>query len=197
MNKYPHGLKERDVMLALDRAINLLAPTFAFGYYDVDDIRQEAYIFGLESLSRYDPSRPLENFLYTHIKNRLINFKRDKYHRTDPPCKICHNVGKCTNGDFCDKYKAWRKRNNSKQNLMRPLDIHTVSDDNEKNIHEKQCVVDDASISECSNLIDLHLPVELRSIYLRMKSGESVPKIKKKKVEQAIKEILDGRKKAE
>jgi shikimate kinase len=80
---------------------------------------------------------------------------------------------------------------------MRPLDIQTISDDTEKNAHGKQSVVDEANISECSNLIDLHLPVELRSIYLRIKAGESVPKIKKQRVEQAIKEILNGRKEAE
>lgn len=197
MNDYPHGLKEEDVILALKKAINILAPTFTFGYYDVEDIKQEAYIFGFESLSRYDPSRPLENFLYSHIKNRLINFKRDKYHRTDPPCVLCHNSEKCSNGDYCEKYSLWKKRNLSKQNLMRPLDIQTISVDTEKNTHGKQSVVDEANISECSDLIDLHLPVELRSTYLRIKSGNSVSKIKKQRVEQAIKEILNGRKEAQ
>ena len=73
MSDFPHDLKESEVILALTKAINLLAPSFTFGYYDIEDIKQEAYIFGLESLARYDRSRPIENFLYSHIKNRLIN----------------------------------------------------------------------------------------------------------------------------
>jgi len=180
----------------MDKAIALLASTFMFGYYDSDDIRQEAYIFGLEALPRYDPNRPLENFLYSHIKNRLINFKRDKYHRTDPPCKICAEHGKHQDGSVCAKYTAWKKRNASKQNLMRPQDIHTIDDGN-KSLKLKQSVVDDANIAECIELIDKNLDVELRSTYIRMKYGESVSKAKRVKVENAIKEILSGRKKAE
>jgi DNA-directed RNA polymerase specialized sigma24 family protein len=183
-------------MTAMDKAITLLAQTFIFGYFDADDIKQEAYIFGLEALPRYDPNRPLENFLYTHIKNRLINFKRDKYHRTDPPCKICAEHGKHPDGSTCPKYLAWKKRNASKQNLMRPQDIQTA-DDNNKSMKMNQSVVDDANILECLELIDLHLDVELRSTYIRMRNGEPVPKAKRTKVENAIKEILSGRKKAE
>jgi DNA-directed RNA polymerase specialized sigma24 family protein len=193
---YPHNLTEKEVMTAMDKAIALLASTFMFGYYDSDDIRQEAYIFGLEALPRYDPNRPLENFLYSHIKNRLINFKRDKYHRTDPPCKICAEHGKHQDGSVCAKYTAWKKRNASKQNLMRPQDIHTIDDGN-KSLKLKQSVVDDANIAECIELIDKNLDVELRSTYIRMKYGESVSKAKRVKVENAIKEILSGRKKAE
>jgi DNA-directed RNA polymerase specialized sigma24 family protein len=193
---YPHNLTETEVMAAMDKAIALLAQTFVFGYFDSNDIRQEAYIFGLEALPRYDPGRPLENFLYTHIKNRLINFKRDKYHRTDPPCKICAEHGKHQDGSICPKYTAWKKRNASKQNLMRPQDIQTA-DDSDRSMKMNQSVVDDVNIIECLELIDLHLDVELRSTYIRMRYGESVPKAKRLKVEEAVKEILSGRKKAE
>ena len=193
---YPHNLTEQEVLAAMDKAIALLATTFMFGYYDSDDIRQEAYIFGLEALPRYDPSRPLENFLYTHIKNRLINFKRDKYHRTDPPCKICAEHGKHPDGSTCQKYLAWKRRNASKQNLMRPQDIQTA-DDTDRSMKVNQSVVEDANIAECLELIDKNLDVELRSTYIRMKYGESVPKSKRLKVENAIKEILSGRKKTE
>jgi DNA-directed RNA polymerase specialized sigma24 family protein len=192
---YPHGLTEKEVMDAMNKAIVLLAQTFAFGYFDSDDIRQEAYIFGLEALSRYDPSRPLENFLYSHIKNRLINFKRDKYHRTDPPCKICAEHGKHPDGSICAKYTAWKRRNSSKQNLMRPLDIQNLSDENEKSIRKVVNIIDDATFSEIRNLIDTHLSIELRSIYLRIKSGEYVSKAKRTKLENALRELIYGRKK--
>lgn len=194
---YPHGLTEEQVMTAMNKAVSLLAQTFSFGYFDSDDIRQEAYIFGLEALSRYDPSRPLENFLYSHIRNRLINFKRDKYHRTDPPCKICAEHGKHPDGSICIKYTAWKRRNSSKQNLMRPLDIQNLSDENEKSVRKIVNIIDDATFSEIRNLIDGYLPIELRSIYLRIKAGETVSKAKRTKLENALRDLIHGRKKAE
>ena len=194
---YPHDLTEEQVMAAMNKAVALLAQTFSFGYFDSDDIRQEAYIFGLEALSRYDPSRPLENFLYSHIKNRLINFKRDKYHRTDPPCKICAEYGKHPDGSVCTKYAAWKKRNSSKQNLMRPLDIQNLSDENEKSVRHSHNIIDEATLTEARDLIDKNLSVELRSIYLRIKAGESVPKAKRVKLEIALRDLIYGRKKAQ
>jgi len=194
---YPHDLTEEQVMTAMNKAVALLAQTFSFGYFDSDDIRQEAYIFGLEALSRYDPSRPLENFLYSHIKNRLINFKRDKYHRTDPPCKICAEHGKHPDGSVCTKYIAWKKRNSSKQNLMRPLDIQNLSDENEKSVRQSHNIIDEATLTEARNLIDEHLSVELRSVYLRIRAGESVPKAKRVKLENALRDLIYGRKKAQ
>lgn len=194
---YPHDLTEEQVMTAMNKAVALLAQTFSFGYFDSDDIRQEAYIFGLEALSRYDPSRPLENFLYSHIKNRLINFKRDKYHRTDPPCKICAEHGKHPDGSVCTKYAAWKKRNSSKQNLMRPLDIQNLSDENEKSVRHSHNIIDEATLTEARDLIDKNLSVELRSIYLRIKAGESVPKAKRVKLEIALRDLIYGRKKAQ
>lgn len=194
---YPHDLTEEQVMAAMNKAVALLAQTFSFGYFDSDDIRQEAYIFGLEALPRYDPSRPLENFLYSHIKNRLINFKRDKYHRTDPPCKICAEHGKHPDGSVCTKYAAWKKRNSSKQNLMRPLDIQNLSDENEKSVRHSHNIIDEATLTEARDLIDKNLSVELRSIYLRIKAGESVPKAKRVKLEIALRDLIYGRKKAQ
>lgn len=194
---YPHGLTEEEVMIAMNKAVALLAQTFSFGYFDSDDIRQEAYIFGLEALPRYDPSRPLENFLYSHMKNRLINFKRDKYHRTDPPCKICAEHGKHPDGSTCSKYTAWKKRNASKQNLMRPLDIQNLSDENEKSVRQSHNIIDEATLAEARAVIDNNLSVELRSIYLRIKAGESVPKAKRVKLENALRDLIYGRKKAQ
>ena len=40
-------------------------------------------MMGVEGLDRYDSNKPLENFMYAHINNRLKNFKRDNYYRFD------------------------------------------------------------------------------------------------------------------
>src|SRR5947208_703774 len=87
----PPNKTEAQVVEAIEKAVGMLAPSFAFGIYDVEDIRQEARIFAIEALPRYDGVRPLENFLYSHVKNRLINLRRDKFRRADAPCKACHS----------------------------------------------------------------------------------------------------------
>src|SRR5688500_13353992 len=126
--RLPSNMSEAQVLEAIEKTVRLVAASFRFGYFDVDDMRQQARLFALQALDKYDESRPLENFLYTHIKNRLINFKRDKYKRNDPPCQVCHGTipGESTgheDGALCARYRAWRKRNLSKQNIMNPLDI--------------------------------------------------------------------------
>ncbi len=53
-----------------------------FAYYESKDVYQEVWCMCLEALDRYDPRKaPLENFLVSHVTNRLKNLKRDKYFR--------------------------------------------------------------------------------------------------------------------
>jgi len=54
----------------------------AFAYYTGDDVSQEVWLMCLDAVERYDPSiGPLENYLVSHVSNRLKNLKRDKYFR--------------------------------------------------------------------------------------------------------------------
>jgi DNA-directed RNA polymerase specialized sigma24 family protein len=182
----PEGVTESDFLDAVSKACDLLAKTFAFGYYDSDDIRQEAFVFAAEGLSRYDPTRPLANFVYTHIKNRLINFRRDRFHRNDPPCLLCGRGGRHADGVQCDKFISWKKRNSAKQSLMRPIDLSDRED------VDAVCedLTENLSRDEILSKIDMGLPTELRGIYLRMLSGEAVPKSKRDAVAAKIREIL-------
>lgn len=182
----PDGINETEFIEAVNKACDVLAKSFSFGYYDSDDIRQEAFIFAMEAVHRYDRSRPLANFLYTHIKNRLINFKRDRFHRNDPPCQICANGEKHEDGNHCAKFLAWKKRNSAKQSLMRPVDlgdrddVDAICEDLTENLNKDELLAK----------IDMSLPAEIRGAYLRMKCGESVPKSKREQVLKAIREIL-------
>jgi len=71
---------QQQINIILD-VVNKIAPKYVFGYYDVDDIKQESYIICCEALDKYDESRPLENFLSKHLSNRLKTLIRDKYSR--------------------------------------------------------------------------------------------------------------------
>lgn len=169
-----------------------ISPAFKFGYHTRGDMAQTAAFFALELLEqedKYDVSRPLAGFLYIHIRNRLANYRRDNYIRTERPCQCCDPFNPPLSP--CDKWTAWNNRNIKKQNLMRPLDVYVIADEHEKNMRENCTVEDDASVNELISLIDDKLSVELRSDYLKLKNGVSIPKARKQKVREAILEIIN------
>lgn len=141
-----------------------LAPKYTFGYLDVDDIQQEAIILGYEALPRYDKKRPLENFIYTHISNRLKTFKRDNYFRI--------NAGSA------------ESIQQAKKNIIDALPIESIDParDNE--------IMSSLHLKEIRSHIDRHLPPHLRKDYLRLCAGAKVPKNIKIRVVEALKVIL-------
>ena len=76
-NQLPKGVDEKDFLRVLDNISKRLAYKFRFAYHNFDDMKQQAAIFAIEGLEKYDNSRPLENFLWTHVRNRLFNYKRN------------------------------------------------------------------------------------------------------------------------
>jgi DNA-directed RNA polymerase specialized sigma24 family protein len=190
----PPNVTETEFLRATEKVTRMLCNSFKFGYYDINDIKQQAAVFAIEGMHAYDPSRPLDNFLYTHIRNRLINFRRDKYRRNDPPCLDCHNSlpGETLHADkhYCERYQNWLDRNAAKQNILNPLDLQNISDDREPNTRSESTVLDQLETDEILQMIDLKLDVELRSVYLQMRAGENVPKSKREAVERAIVEIV-------
>ncbi len=182
----PDGKTEEDVLEAIERAVNILAPSFVFGYYDLDDIKQFGRTQAIICLGKgkYDSSRPLENFLYTHIRNQYLNLQRNKLKRSDAPCKQCHAGEFCVPGG-CEKYEVWRKRNCDKANLMRPVEMDES--------HENRLAPDlglDIDASAMMTKIDLLLPVEFRLTWRKILDGVKVPKPKRDLVQNAVREIL-------
>jgi RNA polymerase sigma factor (sigma-70 family) len=78
--KIPKNMSEQEVVDQIHVVINRMAQKYTFNGYDVDDIKQEAFIICMDALDRYDSKRPLENFLAVHLSNRLKNFIRDNYY---------------------------------------------------------------------------------------------------------------------
>ncbi|MBY0525583.1 MAG: hypothetical protein K2R98_19415 [Gemmataceae bacterium] len=195
----PPGKTEQEVMAAIEKAVNILAPSFVFGYMDLDDIKQTARMYGLQCLRQYDSSRPLDNFVYSHIKNRLINYKRDNLRRNDAPCRECH-AASMTGSPFshhtdslpCQKYRAWKSRNDNKANIMHPLDLDFIADEREPNTRQESEVESEVETKELLRLIDMNLDVDLRATFLQMKAGQSVPKARRMVVEKAVRDILKG-----
>ena len=102
--KIPKGMTEQEVIETITKVVDRQAAKFRFGYYEIEDMRQEAFIIAMDALDRYDEKRPLENFLAVHVNNRLKNFKRDNFYRMD------------------------NEKHESKKLIMDPIDISRVRD---------------------------------------------------------------------
>lgn len=165
--RIPQNLSEQEVIETITKVARKLAPKYVFASYEVEDIEQEAFLMGVEGLNRYDTNKPLENFMYTHINNRLKNFKRDNYYRFD--------------------YGNAQKIQDRKKSILEPADItalYCVSVDDE--------TVDNAHLSEMLDLIDRTLPADLRSDYLKLRTNSPLPKGRKAIIIQAIEDIING-----
>jgi hypothetical protein len=191
--RVPLWMAEQEVTRIVMQVARGIAPSFVFGYHSRADIEQEAVAFALEVLDldppKYDPSRPLENFLHVHLRNQLSNFRRKHYARLEPPCSCCDPQDPPASP--CKKFRDWKSRNASKQNLMRPIDMSAVSDDGgESRMHTPSAVVEDAVSHELMQRIDSLLPIDLRSDYLRMRDHVMIPKARRQRVREAVLAIL-------
>lgn len=193
--KIPPNHSEDQVLAIIEKVVSQLAPSFTFGYYEVDDIKQEGRIFAIELLEKetYDPERQLENYVFTHVRNRMCNLKRNKFFRNEPPCVACHEGRACgPDGEVCRRYADWKKRNATKANLQRPMDIGRVSNDGER---ERRARVEpqaeqNAETAELLGRVDTALPLEFRADWLRMRAGVAVSRNRRSQIEDVIKEIV-------
>lgn len=194
----PNGVSEEDFLKVLDNISKRLGHKFRFGYHDFDDMKQQAAIFAIEGLEKYDNSRPLENFLWTHVRNRLFNYKRNNYQRPDKPCLTCpffdkgykcslNQCEKYTDKSECDLYAAWSARNESKKNIMQP---HQIEDESSLGTYQSN-FVDSISDKELILFLDQNVESEYREDYLRLKHGDKVTKNKLQKLQNHVLELID------
>jgi DNA-directed RNA polymerase specialized sigma24 family protein len=197
-NQLPSGVSEEEFLKVLDNISKRLGHKFKFGYHSFDDMYQQAAIFALEGLEKYDNKRPLENFLWTHVRNRLFNYKRDNYKRPDKPCLTCPFFDKnfkssnnqCTefaNHLDCELYKKWHDRNDSKKNIMQPTTIEDQSLLRNKDNEDFQHIMGNKELIE---KLDHNLQGEHREIFLRLKHGAKVNKTDIKKLQKHIQQII-------
>lgn len=199
--KLPKKISEEEFLRIFNLVISKLAKKFVFSFRDEDDIRQEGFLLAVEGLERYDGKRPLANFLYIHIRNRLCNFKRKHYIRIEPPCTRCpfhafippDGCKKFVDMMDCDLYARWHKRNIVKRNLSHTLEYGQVkhSGDDEDNMKYSDRAEDNLDKKEIFAIIDKHLPVNLRKSYLIMLNNGKVGKKEEEAVKLEIINILE------
>jgi DNA-directed RNA polymerase specialized sigma24 family protein len=189
---------ENELLKVIDIISKKLAYKFKFGYHDIEDMKQQIWIFALEGLNNYDHKRPLENFLWTHVRNRLFNYKRDNYQRPDKPCLTCplydpkmlSSYSGCKqyeNKNDCDLYSIWIKRNDTKKNLMYLTTVDEIKDYASTFLCNTSANVDN---NEILQILDEKLNDDYRIIYLKLKTGTKISKSDQEKLTVKIKQIL-------
>lgn len=192
---------ENEFLRVIDVIAKKLAYKFKFGYHDFDDMKQQISIFALEGLKNYDHKRPLENFLWTHVRNRLFNYKRDNYQRPDKPCLTCplydphckkssSGCEQYSNKEDCDLYSSWLTRNNTKKNLMHLTTIDEVKNYGNAFTSDDDLLMNNIATSEIMTLLETHLNGEYRTLYLKVKAGNKINKGDMDKLIVKLKEIL-------
>ena len=64
-----HKNLPNDASEIIERIATRLGQKFRFGYHTLDDMKQQAALFAWEGINdSWDPERPLENFLWIHVR---------------------------------------------------------------------------------------------------------------------------------
>ena len=165
--RIPSNMSEQEVVDTIAKVSERLSNEFTFAFYTAEDIQQEAFILGMEALERYDEGKPLENFLFVHIGNRLKNFKRDNYFR--------HDEGKA------------EKVQKRKRNLLEPANLEDFSvakGDND--------LTSKISDEEILQLVKKNIPASMRADFLRMCAGVTLPKARRLEIMSTVRRIVEN-----
>jgi DNA-directed RNA polymerase specialized sigma24 family protein len=160
----PSGEQFKTILKVIDR----IAPKYVFGYYTLDDIKQESYIICLEALEKYDGLRPFENFVSKHLSNRLKTLIRDKYSRS--------NI-------LTEKHQCLNESKRSLVDLQPSLEGSAVFADHED-------LLDKLSTAEAIEMLMEQLPPSMRNDFKRIANGVAVQSVKKAALFKRVKEIV-------
>lgn len=158
--KIPKHMTEQQVVDQINIVVNRISARYTFHGYEVEDIKQEAFIICMDALDRYDPSRPLENFLSVHLSNRLKNFVRDNFYTKDEE---------------------------EKKKILKPSSLSY----DDYIPYEDQVEDDKIDAQALQKTIDMKLPAEYRSDYLKIINDVYVPKKRREEIIAIIKELID------
>ncbi len=192
-------MTQEEVTDIINKVVSKIAYKFVFGFYEYEDIKQQAWIFAIDGLEKYKPDLPLENFLWVHVKNRLCNFKRNNFIRLDKPCINCPLGAWIKNGDLCGRYEdkmdcgpyaKWKNKNETKQNIIKPINIGVVVDHQEQNMYTENDVLGEMSNNELIDVIEEKLCGESRILWLKAKGGVKIHKEEQERLQYEVLDIL-------
>ena len=166
----PPNMTEQQVVDEINLVVNKIAPKYTFYGYEIADIKQESFLICVDALDRYDPSRPLENFLSVHLSNRLKNFVRDNHFiKGEEEKRRIVQPGQLINDDTILDRTSYPSNTPSR----------------DYNATESMDYVD------MTHILDRKLPADCRTDYLKMINDVYIPKKRKEEVLSIIHSILE------
>ena len=190
--KLPNNYTEEEVLAIIADISKKLSFKFKFGYHAREDMEQQASLFAWEGLEKYDGRKPLENFLWVHVRNRLFNFKRNNFGRPNKPCDNCplnaYVNNRCTaftNLRNCEHYEKWYLRNSAKQNLLSSKEYIDNKEPSENDPGEL------ISNRELINLIEQRIPHDIRKDWVKLKNNIKITKRRRLQILEIIEEIMN------
>jgi len=188
-------MTEEQVLQIINNITNRLAGKFKFGYHEIEDMKQQAKMFAWEGLKNYDGVRPLENFLWTHVRNRLYNFKRNNFGRPDKPCDTCpffdptfsnrrgYGCREYDDHEECDLYAGWTRRNMTKKNIMNTTSL-------DMDVNTTRSIEESTDMKDIFQLVDGLIPVPYREDWIRFVNNLRLPKPRREEIRELILQIL-------
>lgn len=180
--KLPPFLNEEEFLAAFDSVVVKLVKKFTFNVFDADDIRQEAFIIASEGVFNFKPEYnvPLESFLYTHLYNRLINFKRNNYLRRESSCQECRKTNK-----LCARCEQRERLNHTKKSILEPANIENLCHPTFITDYDNQ--VDTQTV--ITEIINRLTPAQVEDFY-KIRDGVRINSNKKKRIVAIIEQIM-------
>lgn len=155
----PSNMTEEEVLDTILMVCNRTAPNYTFYGYNIDDMKQEAFIICMEALHRYDETRPLENFLAFILPGRLINVIRNNHFVKDSK--------------------------DQKKTVVMPGQLSNEA----STYYYESFMIDDLDIYDLFKLVDDQVPYEHRDNYLKLLSGVHIDKKSREQIIEIIRDI--------
>jgi hypothetical protein len=189
---FPEGLSEADFIAAVDRSVQILGPDMMFGPFTIEDLRQECYLWGMELLAtgRYDASRPFGNYVFVHLRRRLLNLRRKHLSRYDFPCVPCGEGRGCQeNGGYCLPFQKWKARQDKKKALSTTASLE-ISQDTTK-VRNASPVEQDVQANELMALLDEGLSEASRKVLDALLSNQEIGSREHMRLRVEVRAILE------
>jgi len=197
-------MTEESVVAVFNDVLKRISSKFKYSFNSKEDIQQNGMIHCIQAMDRYEPGRPLENFLMVNLHNRFCNDLRNNSHRIDTPCQTCplFNVQDKRLNDQCEEfeqkescvsYSLFMARNEAKRNVLNMIDISDVLHDDSHRVEKNMVIEEKEDIGHAREVIEVierDLPVENREAWIRLKEGLKLPKNKRDKLLEIIREIV-------
>jgi len=193
------GMTEEEVVAVIYKVAKRLAYKYRFGYHGLEDIIQVAVEKALIKIeTKYDDNQPLENFLSIVLRNELYNYRRDNFQRFDKPCLKCPLNAYIKKDDKCTAYSckseclpfsSWAARNESRKNIMMPIDISDVDDERENNMRVRSDI-ELLEFREIIEIVDKYIPIDFYKDWLKYKTQNKLSNKRTAELLTVVKDII-------